>query len=285
MAGFGVAHPYPCLTAAAAMAFMNGLAAPLPTPANVGISSGTARILHEFGCRATPSHFRFDELMDALDQSDFLERAIWLIAKLNDGVFRVEQNFRVDSPMHEDRWPGYPDGWRPIWKGHLWRHIKASCPKLRVGRRLMRAGIVEVANMCDREGTCFLPWRLLVETCPRVLEHGAAAARLEYEELRAAFDAGRIGPVPWRAAWAAADAAECVRQCRGEGQEGEPDCFEPWVCERSLAAKEERVAEVTSGDGGCALAALVGLTGRPEWVTDDEEAPRADAMPERRGRR
>jgi hypothetical protein len=110
MAGFGVAHPYPCLSAAAAMAFMNGLAAPLPTPANVGVSSGTARILHEFGCRATPSHFRFDELMDALDQSDFLERAIWLIAKLNDGVFRVEQNFRVDSPMHEDRWPGYPDG-------------------------------------------------------------------------------------------------------------------------------------------------------------------------------
>ena len=54
LAGFGAAHPYPGMAAAAAMTFLNNLGAPLPTPANLAALSGLARVLHEFGCRARP---------------------------------------------------------------------------------------------------------------------------------------------------------------------------------------------------------------------------------------
>ena len=269
LAGYGVAHPYPAMAASSAMTFVNNLGAPLPTPSNLAALSSLARVLQEFGCRADPCEFYFDNLMDVLDQSEIIERAVWLICKLNGGRLSLEANFREGSAMHDDRWPGYPQGWVDLWKGPLWRRLKEACPGLAVSRLLMRAGISELANVCTRDGTAFMMWSLVQQMAPHVLEESPAKARRDFQALKDALMAAEVEPVRGRQPWAVADAGECLRPSLDvPGEEDDGGLLREDAQARE--DKERRVEDVSSGDGGAALARMVGLSGRPEWEGDEE---------------
>ena len=87
-----------------------------------------------------------------------VERAVWLLCKLNDGQLLLEANFRRECAMHESRWPGYPRGWVDLWKGPLWRRLKQHDPDLQVSRLLMRAGGQYIGLIHRDVSLCNLPY-------------------------------------------------------------------------------------------------------------------------------
>ena len=62
-------------------------------------------------------------------------------------------------------------------------------------RVLGRAGVAEVANLCDAGGGEFLSFGELVAACPRVVEHGRAAARAAHAAVVAGLRAVDVAPV------------------------------------------------------------------------------------------
>ena len=85
-----------------------------------------------------------------LEGCDFW-RAIWAVAMIFGGTFPLIHHFGPDSCLHHSRWPGYPEGWQALWYGRLW-HLRLPDETKRVrSRRLMRAGVVELANLCNAD--------------------------------------------------------------------------------------------------------------------------------------
>ena len=278
--GYGLAHPYPALMAACVMTFVNSLATPLDTPAHVQSMGGLARVLWIFGCRAAPLRdehgvggFQFGEQADALDQNDVIERAVWAICRLGRGQMCLVHHLPPSSPLHPDRWPGYPEGWQPLWYGGLWQLRLANGAKRASSRPLMHAGVAELANLCDASGGRYLPFAEAAGRCRWLKEFGA---RRDYETLVSFLVAAGVTPVPGRRPWAAADVKAGV--CPTYAPQG----FGAVMRERR---REYELAK-HSGDGGRLMASQLGLTNRPEWLpavaaTGDEASgmPPSPAVP------
>ena len=85
--GYALAHMYPPMMAASMATFVNSLASPLPTPAQIQAQSGLARVMWELGCRGPPlcdeegnGGFKIREQLGALEQEDVIDRPMWALA-------------------------------------------------------------------------------------------------------------------------------------------------------------------------------------------------------------
>ena len=246
--GYGSPHPWPAMMAAGAMAFANALATPQWTPAAVQAHHGLARFAWTLGFREKPWRLPLGDIMLELDLTRLIERAVFAVSVLNSHTFALTDcNFPEHSPLHPSRWPGYPPDWVHLWHGDVGERLRRA--GVGFSRVLGRAGIAEVANLCEEEGGEFLSFGELVEWCPRVVEHGRAAARAAHSAVVTGLRAAGVKPVPGRRPWAMADAA------LGVAPDYAPTGFGELRRQR-LAAGD---AAVCSGDGGRRLAEAVGL--------------------------
>ena len=171
--GFGLPHPYPPMMASTVATFMACLASPYDTPGARAAQCGLARVAWECGCRVNPCRFDFRAWMGLLDQTVTLERGLWMVLSLHGGRLMLDEHFPPRSALHSSRWPGYPDGWRPLWRGQL----RVTIGAIKVQRLLARAGVVELANLCTACGSEYMTVAQLVGIYPRVLYARATAVR------------------------------------------------------------------------------------------------------------
>ena len=247
----------------------NGLHLRVDTPAHLQTTSGVARVFWEIGSRQAPlvdedgmGGFDFREQLAVLDQDDPLERAIWAVAMIFGGTFPLIHHFGPDSCLHHSRWPGYPEGWQALWYGRLW-HLRLPDETKRVrSRRLMRAGVVELANLCNAEGDGYLTAEQAAVECRWIREFGAVQ---DFADLGDFMKAAGIAPVRGRSPWAAADAK------RGRVAPGNPVHTEivnadPEYGRERFLWRRRREERKASGDGGRQLA------GRGEGGANEETA-------------
>ena len=116
----------------------------------------------------------------------------------------------------------------------------------------MRAGVVELANLCDEAGAAYLGFEAAAVRCEWLRAFGA---RADYTALVSFLERAGVQPVPGRAPWAAADAKRGV--CPAYAPRGFGD--------EARARRAAAEAAKASGDGGRLLAAQLGLSDRPEW--------------------
>ena len=254
--GYGLPHPYPCLMAGGVSTFFTALASPLDTPARRATHAAMARILWEKGCREAPCRFDLRAWMADLDQRKVGERMVWALASFHGGTLAIEQTFGEDSPLHSSRFPGYPADWRPLWSGSL-----ASVTAV-VGSRakvlLAKAGVAELANMCAGFGA-WASVRSMMEQYDELADHDPTLVEKAIRQLRGALKAAGVRPVEGRAPWSAKAA-----------RAGKTPCYAP-LGFGSVASEKHaaRLRDKCSGDGLAAMAAELGLTQRPEWVTPE----------------
>ena len=208
--GYALAHPYPAMMAASVMTFFNALATPLDTPAHRQAQSGLARVLWELGCREAPlmdesglGGFDFAEQLDVLDQEDVIDRPVWALTKMGGGRLQLVQHLPRSSPLHACRYPGYPQDWQPLWYGELWELRRAdgtgrSSMRPEDRRRLMRAGVAELANLCNEDGDLFLSAADAASACQWIRAFGACSA---FDALTAFLAEAGVEPVPGRRPW------------------------------------------------------------------------------------
>ena len=270
MTGYGLPHPYPPMMAASVATFVNALASTLDTPAHRMADSGLSRVLWELGCRESPLRdehgrggFNIRDQMEALDQEDVIDRPIWALAYMFDGGLRIIHHVPETSPLHPSNWPGYPYGWQHLWYGELWRVRASDGSARRHSRSLMRAGVVELANMCDPEGDRYLTTEEAAEACPWIAQFGAVH---DYEYLRDALMTAGVQPTRGRTPWPAADVKRGVAPAYVPPDFGQHAREYRWRFEK----------QTRSGDGGRAMADHLGLRDRAEWRPEPDAQQDSD---------
>ena len=252
ISGYGNAHVWPAMMAAAVMTLVNALASPVHTPAADRAHHAVARVLWTFGLRQLkfePQGILIGPVCEFLRQDNVIERPMWLLCQLGAGYLPlVDCHFAEWSPLRQERWPGYPTDWIGLWHGPLYTQLRAKgvtfCPTLASG------GIAELANLCDEVHGDFLGIDDILEAHPRAVELGAGDARRELAVLLGAITACRVAPVPGRRGWAMADAADGI--------------IPPYVSAEYGLVRQVPLADLAqqkrSGDGGQQLAALLRVT-------------------------
>lgn len=252
VSGYGTAHVWPALMAAAAMTLVNALASPVHTPAADRAHHAVARVLWTYGLRQLtfgPQGILLGPVSEFLRLDNVIERPMWILCQLGAGYLPlVDCHFAEWSPLRAERWPGYPEDWVGLWHGPLYSRLRAKgvtfCPILAAG------GIAELANLCDETHGDFLGVDDILSAHPRAVELGASEARRELAVLLGAIIACHVAPVPGRRGWAMADAADGIIPPYAPAEYG-------LVRQLPLADLAQRKR---SGDGGHKLAALLRVT-------------------------
>ena len=109
----------------------------------------------------------------------------------------------------------------------------------------MRAGVVELANLCSTDGSRFLTFADAADACAWLRHFDT---QKEYDDLVAFLDAVGVAPVEGRAPWAAADVKRGIV----------PPYAPPGFGEAARAARDHGNSVKASGDGACGRPQLRG---------------------------
>ena len=252
LTGLGLTHMGPTLLASGAATFWNCMAMPTRSPGNIAAHASYAQLLAEFGNCDDPADWSPGDLLEFLDQNDIIERAVHNITCARGGRMdyrRHDDTDNNDDPLNPKFWPGWPNDSILLWKGPFLQNWNQSFKQKQDARKLMRAGILEIAALGNTKGTEFETRWDIVSSRFTFLE-GTPGTQESYNRLITQITKMDIQPQPFRR-------PPLWPTCIHPKSTGNPflDAARDLEPRAAAAAEKDRIRR--SGDGGLALEELL----------------------------